>query len=391
MQTIATLKSDLVRKLHGTSLSKVEGINDLISEAARNVLTRLDPHETVREANIENAIFDDVFTYTSPANLKGDKIIDIQPQVNRVSGQKYTKSLIADFNRTNDLKQFNIVYKNGVKFLRLKDNSAPSKRVLTPIDSITGWSASFAAANITLDSLNFISGNKSLNFDLTTSASVGVIENSTLPEVDLSDTDTQNSAFVWVFLPTANKVTSITGRLGSSSANYYSVTVSTSHEGQVFQDGWNLLRFDIADGTETGTVDWSAISYVQLRFAHDQSGMTDVRVDSITIGVGKLYTVYYYSNTLFQGIDGSLKTRPTLDTDLILLEQDAYNIALYETAYLVAQELQGENGSFDESYFRRKLDGDNTQVGLYRKYTMSYPSQQIKARSQYYKMPGRNY
>ena len=91
MRTVASLKSDLIRKLHGTSLSKIQSPNDVIAEAARNVITRIDPQETIRVATIENALFDDVFSYTAPSDIKGDKVIDLQPQVKRQGSQNYTK------------------------------------------------------------------------------------------------------------------------------------------------------------------------------------------------------------------------------------------------------------------------------------------------------------
>ena len=391
MRTISSFKSDLARKLHGASLSKVEGINETIAEAAREVLTRIDPQETIKMATIENALFDDVYSYTSPADLKGDKVIDIQPQVGRVGSQNYTKVLIEEFSRNKDRKTFNVKYKNGTKFLRISEDVAPDKIILSSISSTDGWAASGSANNITLDQLNFVSASASLRFDINTTSDVAVIENSTLPAVDLSREEEQNSLFVWLFIPNADKITSVTARLGSSSANYHSKTVTTTHDSQSFRNGWNLLRFDYDGTVDAGTTNWAAITYFQLRIIHDETGDTDFRIDSLSAGVGEIFEIIYYSDSLFRGVDGTYKTVPTLETDVIQLEEDAYNILLFECSYLLSQVLQGENGSFDESFFRRKLDGDGTNIGLYRKYTMSYPSQSKKARSQYYRLQRGNY
>ena len=386
MRTVASFKSDLIRKLHGTSLSKVQSVNDTIAEAGRNVLSRLDPQETIRIQTIENALFDDVHSYTVPSDLKGDKVIDLQPQTGRVKAQNFTKVMIEEFSRNKNLRDFNILYKNGTKFLRIKEDVKTNKQVLSEVNSTTGWTVGDSGTNLTLDSLNFITGSKSLNFDIDTSSTTAYIENSTLTAVDLSAFDGQASAFVWVFIPDASKVTNFIGRLGSSGSNYYSRTITTTHDSQAFFNGWNLLRFDFDGATETGTVDWSAIDYFRLTVTHDQTGDTDFRIDSITVGIGELYEIVYYSDAIFKGTDGSYKTVPTLDTDVIQLEVDAYNVMLYECAYLLSQELQGENGAFDESYFDKMLNGDGRKVGLYRRYHMSYPSQNKKARSQYYKL-----
>lgn len=391
MRTIASFKSDLIRKLHGTTLSKVQGVYDVIAEAGRNTTARLDPNETIRVVTIENALFDDVTSYTCPSDLKGDKIIDIQPQVGRVKSQNYTKVFIEEFSRNKNLRDVNILFKNGTKFLRIKEDVKPDKKVLNEVNSTTGWSVGDSASNLTLDSLNYITGSKSLNFDIGTGSTTAYIENSTLTVVDLSTEDTQTSAFVWVFIPTASKVTNFTVRLGSSSGNYVSRTVTTTHDAQAFANGWNLLRFDFDGATETGTVDWSVINYFRLIITHDQTGDTDFRIDSITAGIGELFEIVYYSDSIFKSTAGAYKKEPTSDTDIILLENDAYNIMLYECAYLLSQELQGENGAFDESFFRRMLDGDSTTVGLYRRYHMNYPSQNKKARSSYYKLARGNY
>ena len=112
MRNIASFKSDLTRKLHGTSLSKVEGVYDVAGESARNVLTHLDPQETVLFETVENALFDELFFYTAPANLKGDKVVDFLPQGERSSSQNYSKRLLSSFNRnkedTNHI--FNVTY-----------------------------------------------------------------------------------------------------------------------------------------------------------------------------------------------------------------------------------------------------------------------------------------
>ena len=386
MRTVESFKSDLIRKLHGTSLSKVQSTNNTLAEAGRNVLARLDPQETMRVATIENALFDDVTSYTCPSDLKGDKVIDIQPQTGRTRSQNYTKVLVEEFSRKQNKRDFNILYKNGTKFFRIKEDVKPDKKLLSEVNSTTGWSVGDSGTNLTLDSLSYITGSKSLNFDIDTSSTTAYIENSTLDAVDLSTEDSQSSAFVWVYIPDASKVTNFIGRLGNNSSNYYSKTITTTHDAQAFADGWNLLRFDFDGATETGTVDWSAIDYFRLTITHDQTGDTDFRIDSITVGIGELFEMVYYSDAIFKGTDGVYKTVPTAGTDVIQLETDAYNVMLYECAYLLSQELQGENGGFDESYFDKMLHGDGRRVGLYKRYHMNYPSQNKKARSSYYQL-----
>ena len=385
METIATLKSDLARKLHGVSLSKVESPYNTIAEAGRNLLQRLDPQETIRTEAIENALFDNIYLYTAPSNLKGDKIIDLSPTDGRVRGDNYTKVLIEEFERNKSRKSFTVRYKNGVKFLKLNEDVRTNTLTISECNSTTGWAASNSATNLTLDQVSSLTGSASLNFDINDSSSVAVIENSTLSKVDLSTFESEYAVFVWLYIPDASLVTNQILLIGSDSSNYVSKTVTSAHA-HGYTDGWNLLRFDLKDASETGTVDWSTIDFFRLTITHDRTGDTDFRLDSILAGVGEAYEATYYGDALFRGVDGSWKTIPTADTDIVQLEVDAYNILLYECAYVLAQELQGENGQFDETYFRRQLDGDGSNLGMYRMYHMSYPSQNKKARSSYYSL-----
>lgn len=395
MRTIADLKSDVTRKLHGTSLSKVVSFNSVAAEAARNVLARINPNETIRIATIDNAVFDDVTRYAAPSDIKGDKVIDVRPQVNRTSSDNFTRVFPETFDREQIENTVSVENKNGMKFLRLKEDVSTSITTVSTVNSTSGWSGGDNATNLQLDQLTFVSGNASLRFDVTGAGSDAYVENSTLDAVDLSSIDEQTSLFAWVFIPNGTEVTSFTGRIGSSASNYFSKTITVTHAAQAFQEGWNLLRFSFDGATEIGTVDWSAINYVRLSFMYDGDEANNFRIDSIVAGIGEIYEVVYYTRFLFKSSDGVYKEEPTADTDTIELETDAYNILLYELSYLLTQELQGENGAFDESYFSKILgidgSGGLTPGGLYRRYQMNYPSQHKKPRSTYYSMPGRTY
>ena len=389
MRNIASFKSDLIRKLHGTSLNKLQDVNALIGEGARNLLARIDPQETVRVTPTENALFDDQYLYTAPSNLKGDKIIDIAPADRQVS-QNYTKVMIEEFSRNKQPKDFNILYRNGVKFIRLNDDSAPSKQVVSEMGTITGWSASSSASNPAIDSVVAITGS-SYRFDLNSTSGTAVIENSTLEALDLSQSESENRLYLWLYTRNPSKITSLSLRYGSGASDYVTVTTTTAIGSSAFDEGWNLVEFNFNGAIETGAVNWTAMNYLRLTVNHDATGDTGLRIDSITVGAGATYNLFYYSDKLFQGEDGTLKVVPTLNTDIILLETDAYNVLLYECAYLASQELQGENGSWDETFFDKKLNGDGRTLGLYRQYAMSYPSQNKKARSRYYTLSGGNY
>ena len=120
--TITKAKSDLQGILHGTSVNKVTNILSVFNRAARQVLEDVDPQETKRKAQITTALFDQVYDYTAPSDLKGNKVIDIRPQINRTSADVFSQNYSANFDifKTTDDGLLQIEFNEGIKTLRAK-------------------------------------------------------------------------------------------------------------------------------------------------------------------------------------------------------------------------------------------------------------------------------
>ena len=78
--TVENLKSDIIRKIRCDESSNFLGA---INEAARKMLTRIDPSETKRTAYIETAVFFRESRYMCPPDLKSKKVYDIRKQDTR--------------------------------------------------------------------------------------------------------------------------------------------------------------------------------------------------------------------------------------------------------------------------------------------------------------------
>src|SRR5690348_1761998 len=87
--SILNLKQDLTGIIHGTSLNQIQNLNGVINRAARQVLMDVDPQETKRWTQFVTPIYDQVFDYAVPTDLKGNAIIDIFPQVERTLRDVY--------------------------------------------------------------------------------------------------------------------------------------------------------------------------------------------------------------------------------------------------------------------------------------------------------------
>jgi hypothetical protein len=378
---ISQLKNDLEPKFHDTSLNKLSGnIYDKIFEAARNVLNDMDPQETMRVSNIDNALYDQVYSYVCPTDLKDKKIIAIRPQVNSNASNNFTQTGIEEFDQRKDNNSLAFEYDDGIKTIKLS-KALTAGATINDCESTTAngtWAAGGQAASLETDNFNYVTGGGSLRFNVTSGDTTGYIENSTMTSLDLTDYKNVGALFVWVYLP--GTATNVILRWGSDSSNYYSSTVTTSSDSTAFKVGWNLLRFDWSGATTTGTPTDTAIDYIRVTITKASgTTLTACRVDSIVARLGSIYEIVYYSKYLFRTTAGTWIEAPTDDTDIINLDTTSYNVLLYEVAYNIAQELQGEDSSFDISFFanKKKEAWDN--------YKNNNKSQQQKPRNTYYR------
>ena len=380
--TIAKLKNDLEAIIHGTTVNKITNITELINRGSRDVLLDVDPQRTQRIAQIENAIYDKVYDYAVPADLKGNKIIDIRPQVNRTVGDNFSQTYSEQFDLRKSIQNnmFQTQWNTNVKTVRISKN-VRTGILLNDMNGITTngtWAVGDDATNLTEDNLNFVSGNASLKFDLDGSTTDGFIQNSTMSAQDLTEHENESGLFLWLFLPDASTFTSVDLRWGSDTTNFWNRTVTTPHNG-TFLDGWNLVRFDWNGATETGTPDVTAVDYLRVTINYDGVADTDYRVDNIISKLGSIFEMVYYSKFLFRNSSGTFIEETSADTDEVNLDTESYNLLLYKISELSAQQLQGEDGASDLNYFAQKY-----RESL-KRYKSMYKSEVEKPRQAYYR------
>jgi len=379
--TIANAREDLEGILHGTDLSKIQNLYYLMARAARNVLLKVDPPETIKITQITNALHDEIYDYTAPSDLKGNKVIDIRPQVNREAGDSFAQRFSKQFDLFKSSDTFQIRHNSGTKSLRIA-KSLTAAIVVNECESLTAngtWSAGGDASNLTLDELNYFSGSGALNFDVAASGSVGYVENSDMSQVDLSDDDEVGALWVRTYIPDTSIITNYILRWGNDSSNYWHRTVTYPHDQTSFKTGWNELKFAWNGATEIGTVDPEAIDYLRVSVTYDGTAETDLRIDRISCSTGEIYEIEYYSDCIFRNSAGTWLTRPTAETDILNLGEDGINLWLYECALAMAQQVQGRDSVFDATYF-----GGVSLQELYRRYKASNPSQALKQVEHYY-------
>lgn len=395
MYTIASLKSDIIGILHNTVSNQITNFNGLISRGARDVLADVDPQETKRILPITGTVFQSVYDYAAPVDLKGNRIIDIFPQVNRQLWEQYAQV----YNQTFDVwkswncqENFTVLFNTAIKTLRLNAPQAPPSTLLNAVDAISDngtWVTGGNASGIATDNVTYAANNGSISFNLSAggAGSTGYVENSTMTPVNLTSLLNQGTLFLYVYLPTATDFSNVILRFGSSSANYYQVTATATQSGTAFQTGWNLLAFPWLGATVVGSPVVSAINYIRVTYTYDGTAQTAVRLNEIFVSLGMILNIEYYSKYLFRTAAGVFQETVTDDTNLINLDTESYNLLTYKCAQLAVQQQQGLDASFYDGPLYDKYYADRLA-----RYNALYRSEVVVPVSSYYTMntPRRN-
>ncbi len=389
---VLDLKNDLSGSLHGTTANQIQNLDGVIDRAARQLLLDIDPMETKRTMEFVAPIFNTVFDYPLAADVKGNKIIDIFPQVQRLPSDIWTQAYnqafdIAKQNIFSMSNMFTINYNSSLKTIRINAPWLNPPNILNQIDDITDngtWAVGGTASGLSVNNTNFAQGAGSLQFDATTGAAY--IENSTMSAVDLSAVENQSSLFVWVYVPTAANLTSVNLLWGSSAANYYSETVTQTQQVTAFVNGWNLCQFPWASVSTVGTPNAAAISYARVTL-NLTANATACKVNGLNSILGTILNYEYYSKYLFRDAStGAYQETVTDDSNLINLDTDSFNLLFNLVGYYATQQQQGLDAQFyDGTFFKQNYD-----AGVLR-YKAMYKSETQLPQSMYYSMPNTGY
>lgn len=393
--TILEVKNHLIGMGHGGTLNKIRNFYELCRRAANNVTSKIDPVDTERIAALSSTVHDTLNDYALPSDYK--KAIDLYPDSERTHRDTAKRGYPErfDLRKALDNKTISIEGNNGGKYLRINWRSK-SPKTLNSCDSLTAnglWSVVATATGLVLDTIYKYSGAGSIRFDV--AATGDGIQNTTMTKVDLTDEDEIADVLVAVYLPTTTGLTSVSAIWGNDlTAKFWTgVAQTTQADGTAFKTGWNVLKFAWSAATETGTVDPATIDSFKITFTRTVA-IADIRVDNILFSIGRPFDLKYYSKYLFKSAAGTWLPQPTDDGDtLVLGDPVAENIFLYECLMEMAQQMEGEDSTFDISYAQKRLNGDSgspdpvEQRGLYAKYRSEYPSASKKATTGYNTRP----
>jgi hypothetical protein len=392
---VSQFKAELSGILHGTTLNQITNINGLIYRSAREVVNDIDSNETKRIVSLASPLYYQVYDYVLPSDVKGNRIIDIRPQVSRTPDNFFIQRYNREFDRikiATPERNFTVNYNSGVKTVRINNPYNQNNVTISNASSTTSdgtWSTTGTASNLQSDYVNFVKYSSSLSFDLGSGVnpSTGSLEVSLLQDINLLQYVLQGRFFYYVYLPIASNFTSIEVEVGSDSSNYWSYLSTSNTFGNAFVNGWNMLGFNWSDASVSGFPDASDISYIKVSYNYNGTQMNGVKLNNIFFSLGAIYEIEYYSKFLFRDYStNAFQETVTDDSNLIILDTDSYNILLAQAALQCVQQQQsGSSLQADIQFFSEMY---KSSVNNYKN---MYPSETQKTTARYYDQQNKGY
>lgn len=218
-------------------------------------------------------------------------------------------------------------------------------------------------------------------FDTNTGATTAVLTNSSFTTIDLTAYVTSGSIFTALYIPSSTAATAVSNfilKIGTDASNYYSKTITTTHEALAFQAGWNMLRFDLSGATETGTVTDTSIGYLQLTITKTAAlvATTEWRIDRITANTGIVRDILYYSNYYWKTSAGVRLRQSTTDSDILICDEDELYLFLDKCSIALSSDLRESDdyNTYNSAYDKKKEN-----------YCLKYKSERKRTNTTYWK------
>lgn len=363
-------KNDLKTRINAGIKGKIGVLvnaNDTMNQAVREVLAEADLRSTRRVVSIQPGIFDSIYAYPGPTDLKAQKLLSLHAQApagstyygfNLIPYEQFnqrfgyygrnSENIYANPVTISEREPFTVAFDdlNGVRVMLLAAPQNGQTQTLATLDSLTdngSWGGYGDISGLIADTGNRLYGSASLKFNIAGLAltTAGIV-NATMAQFDISDFLTTNSSvFTAAYLSNATEITNFTIRIGNDASNYYEMIVTSTHVNTAFTTGWNVLRFDLSTRSETGTVNPATMDYIALFMTKDTTkiNQNDFRFDHIVIQKGDIYEVRYYSKYGWQTQAGVWLENSVNDDDFLNADMDEFNLFIDKGIMLAGQEV----------------------------------------------------
>lgn len=384
-------RSDLKTRINAGIQNRIGMLVDadgLVNDLVRDLFLKTDMRSAKRRSTLTPNLFNGIFPYNCPSDLKGDKVIDIPAQAKRHDGE-FTLVTPTQFRVHNGTRPGEIAVEdfNGQRVLYISSKVNSKMVTVAELDSLTSglasgnWLAFGDAASVARDDSDYVVGAGSIKFNISAAAGTTAgIYSENVNALDMEDYFGGTSAFfAYVKIVSTTGLNSYTLRFGNSSSAYYYKTVTTQHDGTAFVTGWNLLRFDISSLSSSGSPDRTAdFDYFALFMNKETTKVSesDYKMDWLVLMKGEIHYVHYYSTYGWQSSAGAYKQNSTDDGDLLVAGEQEYALLIKMGVAAAAAEADLSESDVKAKEARAKE--------AYDKYVLDNPSEAMLQSTSYY-------
>jgi len=380
--TRAQFKSAINRHIQN-KIGMLVDSTETINESVRTAFSEVDLRSARRKNSLSPNLFNGIFDYSCPTDLKANAIIDIPQQAKRDDGEFFLVPS-NEFNLRPQPGMIAIDDYNGARVLKVSSNVSDKTLLISELDSTTAgggtWSTFGDATSLEADSDDYIKGNGSLKFDISSAGGTTAgIQNTALNVFDLTDYLGGNGAvFVWHKINSVTNITNYILRIGTNSSNYYSKTITTQADGTAFINGWNLFKFDLSSLSQTGTPTDTSCQYavVYMTKTAGKISESDYKFDWLCLKDGKNADTKYYSKYGWQTSAGAWQENSSNDSDLIVADTDEFDLLVKKGIAVAKRELDFTT--------EEKRDADNDWKDAMANYQLKNPSEAKIMTNEYY-------
>lgn len=321
--TVANVITEFDKRIGDSSTSRISSAERLayITQGTSWLQTRLLNDHQVKKYDFN--YFDGIHYYKTTTVL--DDLLegnDLNTKVLEDDGapfvRKSSQELRAEIGQGFSESSYSIERRDGDSYLLVNHTAKYPELVVTDGSSLTASGGTWAvdstnsdATNLAVDTEDFSTGSASFSFDVDVSQSANnkaTIYNSGLDSEDLEDEKDIASWIVEIKMPSVTYTSSFTLLWGSSTSDYYSVTVTSDYNSNSFvAEEYMTLKFDWNGASVTGTPDDTAINYVAftINYSASQADETSFNLDSIRLIRPEKLSFYYTSYSVGTDTNGT--------------------------------------------------------------------------------------
>lgn len=386
LRTVGELTDGVAGLLSGTNIDKVTGLYKVFERAARKLLQKADIPEAMQKVSV--TLYDGVYDYLVSENIFGAELVDVRVQgTSRWYSEDVQKMPIALFDRTKHVlpSGYKVTFEHvdGVPMMRIASSRPLPGIILDRMVEADDWTGGGSLSGLVEDNTVYYEEPASLRFTLTGS-STGTLTRTLDNTLDLETYEDVGVAFVALRIPDGATATNLTGmelRIGSSDSAYDSVSETEGFLGAWTAGKWIIVAFDLSTSSSTGTPDWTAIDYVQVRMTHTGT-FTNMRLGGVWVSLPSPHDVLFQSSAIFVSNSTGLRTKTIVsDNDTVVLNDAAYLLYEHECALGIAVQNKQEKQA---QTLRSILYGGEDKSGLYDEYRGDNPSNTVRTVGQYY-------